>query len=88
MPMDLDDLLTHFFGTADLDSLDEAALADGQQRIAIAFGTEREPGRRFAMWTLLHALGDAPDPAKAFKDPRARKAAEDYAWAARHIDRD
>lgn len=85
--MDLDDLLTHYFGTADLDMLDADALADGLQRVAIAFGTERESGRRFALWTLLHALGDAPDPEKAFEDPRERKAAEDYAWAARRIGR-
>lgn len=85
--MDFDDLLIFYFGTADLDTLDADALVDGQQRVAIAFGTEREAGRRFALWALLHALGDAPDPEKAFKDPRERKAAEDYAWAAARIGR-
>ena len=85
--MDLDALLLHFFGSADLDDLDPDALDDGLERVTIAFATERDPSRRFALWTLLHALGSPPDPAKAFKDPRERKAAEDYAWAADRIGR-
>jgi len=86
--MDLDALLHHYFGTADLDALDEQALESGLERVAVAFGTERDSGRRFALWTLLHAFGSAPDPATAFKDARDRKAAEDYAWAARRMGRD
>jgi len=85
--MDLDALLHHYFGNDDLDALDEAAIDDGRQRLEVAFGTERDSGRRFAMWILLHALGAAPDPEIAFKDAKDRKAAEDYAWAARKIGR-
>ena len=85
--MDLDALLHHFFGTTELDTLDEAALELGVERLGTAFGTEREPGRRFALWTLLHALGDAPDPATAFKDSRERAAAEAYARAAGRAER-
>jgi hypothetical protein len=84
--MDLDALLLHYFGTDDLDTLDEAAIETGRERVAIAFGTERDPGRRFALWILLHALGSAPDPG-LFEDPKDRKAAEDYAWAARRLGR-
>lgn len=84
--MDLDDLLLRYFGTADLDPLDAGALADGAERIRVALGTERDGGRRFALWTLLHALGDAPDPALVFKDPAERRAAEDYARAAARLD--
>lgn len=80
--MDLDALLHHFFGTADLDTLDGIAIEAGRERVGIAFGTEREPGRRFALWLVLHALDAAPDPAVAFKNAAERKAAEDYAWAA------
>ncbi len=86
--MDFDQLLSFYFGTSDLDQLDEAALDEGRQRAGIAFGVEIDPGRRFALWALLHALGDAPDPAKAFKTPRERKAAEDYARAASRLERD
>ena len=85
--MDLDALLYHYFGTADLDTLDEPAIEAGRERAAVAFGTERDSGRRFALWILLHALGDPPDPATAFKKAADRKAAEDYAWAAERIGR-
>lgn len=85
--MDLDALLHHYFGTDDLDSLDDAAIEAGRERVAIAFGTERDSGRRFALWIVLHALGAAPDPAIAFEDEADRKAAEDYAWAARRLGR-
>ena len=85
--MDLDALLHHYFGTADLDQLDEPAIEAGRERAAVAFGTERDSGRKFALWILLHALGEAPDPATAFKSPADRKAAEDYAWAAERMGR-
>jgi len=85
--MDLDALLFHYFGTEDLEALDEHEIEAGRERVAIAFGTEREPGRRFALWILLHALGSAPDPEAAFDNPKDRKAAEDYAWAARRLGR-
>jgi hypothetical protein len=85
--MDLDELLQHYFGTADLAALDDARLDRARERIAIDFGTQRDPGRRFALWALLYAIGAAPDPAVAFKDPAERKAAEDYAWAAERIGR-
>lgn len=80
--MDLDALLRHYFDTTKLDTLDDAAFGRGVERLGTAFGTEREPGRRFALWSLLHALGDAPDPAMAFEDPHERLAAEQYARAA------
>ena len=57
--MDLDALLQNYFGTADLDTLDEDAIEAGRERVAVAFGTERDSGRRFALWIVLHALGDA-----------------------------
>lgn len=85
--MDFDDLLIFYFGTADIDTLDDGAIAAGMERLGVALGTERDPGRRFALWTLLHALGEAPDPEKVFKDAKDRKAAEDYAWAASRIGR-
>ena len=85
--MDLDALLQNFFGTADLDTLDDEVLQSGLERVQVAFGTERDAGRRFALWILLHALGEAPAPEKAFKNAADRKAAEDYAWAARRMGR-
>ena len=80
--MDFDALLYHYFGTSELEALDPATLELGIERLGTAFGTERDAGRRFALWALLHALGAAPDPETAFKDPRERRAAQDYAWGA------
>lgn len=82
--MELDTLLTHYFGTQDLEEVEPAALARGREQLALDFGVEREGGRRFALWALMEALGDAPPPAEAFKEePALRRAADDYltlAW--------
>jgi hypothetical protein len=85
--MDLDALLRHYFGTSDLDALDGDALAEGAERMRLGFATEADPGRRFALWAVLHGLGEAPDPATAFKDPREREAAYDYARAIDLVER-
>ncbi len=85
--MDLDDLLYHYIGTADPDELDAAAIAAAGERMAIDFGVERDAGRRFALWALMHGLGIAPDPERAFKEPRERAAAHAYARIARSADR-
>ncbi|MES2421437.1 MAG: hypothetical protein V4595_09070 [Pseudomonadota bacterium] len=79
--MDLDAISHHFFGTTDIDTLSPEALEAGRDRVSLAFGTEREPGRRFALWAVLSATGDAPDPTRAFKDPREQRAAQMYASA-------
>ena len=79
--MDLDAISHHFFGTTDIDTLSPEALEAGRDHVALAFGTEREPGRRFALWAVLRATGDAPDPTRAFEDPREQRAAQMYASA-------
>ncbi|MGA1800133.1 hypothetical protein VH567_15285 [Sphingomonas sp. 4RDLI-65] len=84
--MDLYAISQHFFGTIDIDALDPAVLESGRDRVVIAFGTERDSGRRFALWAVLCATGEAPDPHTAFKDPRERRAAELYAAAMRAAD--
>ncbi|WP_066800654.1 hypothetical protein [Sphingomonas soli] len=77
--MDFDALLNHYFGTSDPEAIDDAAFAEGRHRLEIDFRTERDAGRKFALWALMDALGFAPLPAEAFeKDPAARRAAEDY----------
>ena len=85
--MDLDAVLRHFFGTADIDALDQCAIDDGREKVAIAFGTEREPGRRFALWAVLRATGEAPDPRDVFEDLREQRAAQIYASAMSIADR-
>ena len=87
--MDLDGLLQHFFGNDDPSQLTEAEFGSALGQVRIAFGVEREPGRRFALWCLLDALGEAPLPAEAFaKEPALKAAAEDYLKAAYRLERD
>ena len=81
--MDLDTLLTHYFGSEDPDAIDPAQLVLGKEKLAVDFGVERDPGRRFALWTLMDAFGFAPLPAEAFeKEPALKRAAEEYLTAA------
>ena len=87
--MDLDTLLLHYFGSDDPDAIDPGALALGKEKLAVDFGVERDPGRRFALWTLMDALGFAPLPAEAFeKEPALRRAAEDYLTAMWRAEKD
>jgi len=85
--MGLDALLQHYFGTDDLDRLTESEVESGCQKVEIAFATERDPGRRFALWVVLHTLGAAPDPARAFKGAQERAAAIAYARAVDEAER-
>ena len=86
--MELDGLIRHFFETDDPASLTEAEFALALEQLKIGFGVEREPGRRFALWTLLHAFDAAPLPAEAFaKEPQLKAAAEDYLTAAFRLER-
>lgn len=76
--MDLDALLLHYFHSDDPDTLDETTLSAGIARLAIDFGMERSPERRFALWVLLDSFAAAPPPAEAFDDPVQRDAANRY----------
>jgi hypothetical protein len=74
----LDDQLRHYFGTDDLSAIPPAALAAGTERLRVEFGLQKDRGRRFAMWALLHMLGAAPDLDVAFKDEVDRDAARSF----------
>jgi hypothetical protein len=73
--MDFDDLLKRYFGTSDLAEASPAVQAAGVDRLRVEFGLETDRGRRFALWSLLHLLGQAPDLEVAFKDEADREAA-------------
>ena len=86
--MELDTLLRHFFGSDDPSQLSEDEYDRAIGQLKIGFGVEREPGRRFALWCLMEALGIAPLPAEAFaKEPKLREAADAYLSAAFRIER-
>jgi hypothetical protein len=76
--MDLDDQLRRYFGTEDLASVAPEALAAGKERMRVDFGLDTDRSRRFALWTLMHMLGEAPDLDVAFKDEADREAARDW----------
>jgi hypothetical protein len=76
--MDLDDLLRRYFATSDLASVPPAALEAGAERMRVDFGLERDRGRRFALWVLMHMLDRAPDLDVAFDDPADRDAARSF----------
>lgn len=76
--MDLQDLFVRYFGTADPDRIAHAALHAGMERIRVDFGLEKDPGRRFGLWTLMYMLDDAPDLDVAFKNASDRDAARNF----------
>lgn len=73
--MDFDDLLRRYFGTADLAEATPAVQAAGVDRLRVDFGLETDRGRKFALWAVLHMLGQAPDLDVAFKSADDREAA-------------
>ena len=76
--MEFDDQLRRYFGTTDLASIAPETLADGIDRMKVDLGLERDRGRRFALWALLHMLGEAPDLDVAFRDEADREAARNF----------
>lgn len=76
--MDFDDQLQRYFGTTDPAEITPAALAGGMEHMAVDLGLERDRGRRFALWSLMSMLGDAPDIDTTFKEHADRNAARDF----------
>jgi len=62
----------------EVDALHGEAFAAGTERMRVDFGLETNIERRFALWTLMHILGVAPDLDVAFKDEATRNAARDF----------
>lgn len=75
--MNFDDQLFRYFGTADLGAVTLDALAAGTERMRVDFGLEQNKERRFALWTLLFTLGEAPDLDTAFETEDERNLARD-----------
>ena len=76
--MDLHDQLRRYFGTEDIGAIAPGAYEAGLERMKVDLGLESDSGRRFALWVLLHMLGEAPDLDVAFKDERERDAARNF----------
>lgn len=76
--MDFNDQLLRYFATTELSEISSDTLAAGIDRMLVDLGMEKDRGRRFALWTLLHMFGAAPDLDVAFKDEADRNAARDF----------
>lgn len=76
--MDFHDQLRDYFGTPDLAAIEPGALAAGIERMRVDLGLEKDRGRRFALWALMHMLGAAPDLDVAFRDEEDRQAARSF----------
>ncbi len=76
--MNFDDQLRRYFGTTDLARIPAEALAAGTEHMLVDLGLEKDRGRRFALWALLHMLGNAPDLDIAFPDEADREAARNF----------
>ncbi|MDZ4306483.1 hypothetical protein [Allopontixanthobacter sp.] len=76
--MTFDDHLQRYFGTTDMAQVAPEAIAAGLERMHVDFGLEKDRGHRFALWTVMYILGDAPDLDVAFKDESDRNAARDF----------
>ena len=76
--MDLDDQLVRYFGTSSTAHISSELFAAGTERMLVDFGLEKDRGRRFALWAVMHMLKVAPDLDVAFKEDADRNAARNF----------
>lgn len=76
--MQFDDQLLRYFGTTELGALTAEVLDSGRERLAVDFGLEQDRGKRFAMWAVMHILGNAPDLDVAFDNRDDRDTAREF----------
>ncbi|MGZ8283650.1 MAG: hypothetical protein ACXWUN_11990 [Allosphingosinicella sp.] len=76
--MDFNDQLRRYFGTPDLAAISPGVLSAGLEHMRVDLGLEQDRSRRFALWALMHMLGDAPDLDVAFADEADRNAARTF----------
>lgn len=76
--MNLDDLLQRYFACHDLAAVSPAMLEVGVERLRVDLGLEQDRARRFALWSLLFMLGQAPELDVAFADAADREAARNF----------
>ena len=77
--MNLDDQIRRYFGTSNLAAVPPEALDAGIEHMKVDLGLTKDRAERFALWTLLHTLGSAPDLDVAFESETDREAARTIA---------
>lgn len=76
--MDMENLLQRYFGTTDLAEVQVNAIPLATDRMLVDFGLEKDSGKRFALWSLLHILDAAPELNVAFEEEAEREAARNF----------
>lgn len=76
--MGFDDLLKHYFGTAEIEDISAAERDAATKRISEDFWQEKDRSHRFLTWSLLYMLGNAPDLDSAFSEAADRRLAVDF----------
>lgn len=71
--MQLDDLLQRYFASTELAAISPETLEAGIEHCRVDLGLEKDRGKRFALWALLHMLGSAPDLDVAFESEQDRE---------------
>lgn len=76
--MQLDDLLLRYFASTNIAEISPDTLAAGIEHCRVDLGLEEDRGKRFALWSLLHMFGSAPDLDVAFENEEDREAARNF----------
>ncbi|MFT4894623.1 MAG: hypothetical protein ACI8QU_001426 [Devosia litorisediminis] len=63
---------------ANLSQLNPDVLSTGIEKCQVDLGLEQDPGKRFALWALLHMLSSAPDLDATFESEDDRNAARTF----------
>ncbi|MDO7841832.1 hypothetical protein Q5H94_05800 [Sphingomonas sp. CA1-15] len=80
-----DALLLLHFGPGELDELSPEEYDAAIGRLRDGFGREQDPGRRFALWALLHLFDEAPSLEQTFDDPATIIAAHEFVNASEPV---
>ena len=76
--MNFDDQIRRYFGTSNLESVPQEAIAAGIEHMKVDLGLTKDRGERFALWALLYTLGSAPDLDVVFSNEAEREAARNF----------
>jgi len=71
-------LLLRYFGTIEMGELTPRAIPAATEHMLVDLGMEKDPGNRFALWSLLYLLDASPDLDVVFKDESERDAARNF----------
>ncbi|MEP6263812.1 MAG: hypothetical protein ABJ057_03515 [Erythrobacter sp.] len=71
-------LLLRYFGTTEMAELTPKAIPAASERMLVDLGMETDPGKRFALWSLLYLLDASPELDVVFEEESEREAARNF----------